>query len=150
MPSIQFGERVPGRTYEDRQAAFGVLVRDGLLAVAAIDVYQGQPRCLDLPGGGIDPGETETQALIREFGEEVGLKVAADDLLVRASQLHINPTGRAVNNHGAFYAARLTGEDAALKIEADHDLVWMKPEDFVQNARHEAQAWAVCVWLRRR
>lgn len=148
MTPIQFGERVSGRTYEDRRAAFGVLVRDGMLAVAAIDVYPGEPRCLDLPGGGIDPGETELQALIREFGEEVGLKVTAGDLLVRASQLHINPKGRAVNNHGVFFAVEMAAEDSSLKIEDDHDLVWMAPADFVRSARHEAQAWAVCVWLR--
>jgi 8-oxo-dGTP diphosphatase len=148
MADLQFGEVGEGRAYVDRPAAFGVVVRDGLLAVAAITIRPGQPPVFDLPGGGIDPGETEIEALVREFGEEAGLKVAPGAFLMRARQRYISPEGRAVNNHGAFYAAEVIAEAAALKIEDDHELVWMTPAEFVQKARHEAQAWAVCVWLR--
>ncbi len=147
---MQFGAAQPGLTYIDRQAAFGVAERDGRIAIAAITVHLGQAPVFDLPGGGVDPGESETEALVREFGEEVGLLVKAGSLLVRATQIFIDPNGRALNNHGAFYAASLTGEDPALKIEDDHELVWMEPMDFIRRARHEAQAWAVAVWLRRR
>jgi 8-oxo-dGTP diphosphatase len=86
--------------------------------------------------------------MVREFGEEAGLVVEAGALLVRASQWFINKNDRAVNNHGAFLRARLVGPDPALKVEDDHQLVWMVPEAFIARARHEAQAWAVCVWLR--
>ena len=148
MADLQFGEIVEGRAYIDRPAAFGVVVQGGLLAVAAITIRPGQLPVFDLPGGGIDPGETELQALVREFGEEAGLKVEPGAFLMRARQRDISPEGRAVNNHGAFYTAEVIAEDAALKIEDDHDLVWMAPQDFIQKARHEAQAWAVAVWLR--
>ena len=148
MADLQFGEIVEGRTYVDRPATFGVVVRDGLLAVAAITIRAGEPPVFDLPGGGIDPGETELEAMVREFGEEAGLNIAPGAFLMRARQRYISPEGRAVNNHGAFYAASVLTEDPALKIEDDHELVWMSPTDFVQKARHEAQAWAVCVWLR--
>jgi len=149
-PQLRFGATEPGLVYIERQAAFGIVELDGQIAIAAITVNPGDAPVFDLPGGGIDPGETETEALVREFGEETGLQVAAEHLLVRATQTFINPNGRPVNNHGAFYAATLTGEDPELKIEADHELVWMTPQDFVRRARHEAQAWAVVVWLRRR
>jgi len=33
------------------------------------------------PGGGIDPGETDLEAAVREVGEETGLRLAADQLL---------------------------------------------------------------------
>ncbi len=148
--SLQFGTAEPGLTYIDRQAAFGVLERGGRIAIAAITVHPGDAPVFDLPGGGIDAGETEAGALVREFGEEVGLVVRADHFLVRATQVFINPNGRPVNNHGAFYAATLVREDPGLKIEDNHALVWLNPMDFILRARHEAQAWAVAAWLRRR
>ena len=39
---------------------------------------------------------------------------------------------------------------SGLKIEDNHALVWLNPMDFILRARHEAQAWAVAAWLRRR
>lgn len=151
MDRLQFGQRRAGVTYTDRQAAFGVIAEEeGLIAVAAITLSEGQPPVYDLPGGGVDPGESESEALVREFGEETGLKVRAGDLLLRASQYWVKPSGEAVNNHSAFFAGEILHEAHHLKIEEDHALVLMSPEDFIRRARHEAQAWAVCVWLRTR
>ena len=149
MDRLQFGETLVGRTYRDRQAAFGIVQHDGRIAIAAITLTHGEPPVFDLPGGGMDAGETESDALVREFGEEVGLRVGAGDLLLRATQRHINRDGEAIDNHGAFFEATLKGENPALKIEDDHKLVWMDPVDFIRRAHHEAQAWAVVVWLRR-
>jgi 8-oxo-dGTP diphosphatase len=147
LDRLQFGQKNPNREYRDRPTAFGVLERSGKIAVVAIDEPGGP--YFDLPGGAVDPGESEAEAMVREFGEEAGLEVSAGELIIRASQWFINKEDRAVNNHGAFLEARLVRENASLKVEEDHELVWMGPQDFVQKARHEAQAWAVCVWLRR-
>ena len=42
----------------------------------------------------------------------------------------------------------ITGEDQALKIEADHELVWLAPEEALTRLRHDSHAWAVLSWLR--
>lgn len=146
---LEFGLRDPEKAYRLRPAAFGVCVREGL--IACVHVTRADDRSYhDLPGGAVDGLETEGQALIREFGEETGLIVEPGPLIVRASQLFLKSDGEPVENEGGVYEAQATGEDAALKVEDDHRLVWLDPQQAVLKLRHESHAWAVARWLRTR
>ena len=147
MSAPQFGEPEPERTYRDRPAAFGIAEREGRIALVQVE-KPGHAAWLDLPGGALDPGEDETQAVVREFGEETGLRVRAGKLYARADQRFINTDGEAYNNRAGFFALTLLGEDAALKIEDDHTLVWLPPVEALARLRHDAHAWAVSAWLR--
>ncbi len=149
MPTPQFGRPVPGRGYPDRPAAFGVLEKDGRIALVEV-TKPGYAPWWDLPGGAIDPGESESQALVREFGEETGLAVAPGVFLGRADQFFINTDGEAFNNRQALFEAILKGEAPDLKIEADHALVWVSPLEAAISLRHDSHAWAVIAALRRR
>ena len=102
MTIPQFGEPEPGRAYKDRPAAFGVLERDGRVAVVRV-TKPGHRPWLDLPGGALDPGEDDAQALVREFGEETGLAIEAGQPLGRADQLFVNTDGVAYNNRSALF-----------------------------------------------
>lgn len=143
----QFGAPLPGRVHRDRPAAFGIAERDGLIAAVRVRPVEGGD-WLDLPGGAIDPGEDEVQAVVREFGEETGLVITPGARIVGVSQYFVMSDGEPVNNHCGVYAVTVTGEDAALKIEDDHTLVWISPDEAVRRLRHEAHAWAVAKWLR--
>jgi 8-oxo-dGTP diphosphatase len=147
MAAPQFGDPEPGWTYRDRPAAFGIAERAGEIALVRIE-KPGHPAWLDLPGGALDPGEDEARAVVREYGEEAGLKVAAGRVYARADQRFVNTDGQAFNNRGAFLTLTVLGEDPDLKIEDDHTLVWMTPTDAIGKLRHEAHAWAVAAWLR--
>jgi 8-oxo-dGTP diphosphatase len=102
----------------------------------------------DLPGGAVEPGEDEAGALAREFGEEAGLVVRAGALVVRADQYFLKTDGAPVNNRSGVYEAAVEGEDAALKIEADHTLEWWDPVEALKILRHDSHAWAVAAWMR--
>ena len=144
----QFGDLLPGRDYADRPAAFGILERDGQIAV--VNVRKPDAAAwFDLPGGGVDPGETSAQAVVREYGEEAGLRVSAGELFSRADQYFLNTEGVAWNNRSDFFALELIGEDPALKVEDDHTLVWLNPLEAIASLRHDSHAWALAVWLRR-
>ncbi len=71
----RFGEpMVPGQKYGIRHGVYAVLLsgRDVLLTHQARPVSDFQ-----LPGGGIDPGESPLRALHREVREETGWSIAA-------------------------------------------------------------------------
>jgi 8-oxo-dGTP diphosphatase len=144
----QFGTAAPGRDYADRPTAFGVAERAGRIAL--VHIRKPEASYHDLPGGALDPGETEPEALVREFGEETGLRVRAGDLFTRAGQFMIKDDGQAVNNRCAFFIAEVESQDATLKIEDDHTLVWTDAREALTLLRHDAHAWAVLAWLRRR
>jgi 8-oxo-dGTP diphosphatase len=146
---LQFGAPEPGVVYKDRPAAFGIAPRGDRIALVRVSKAGAEP-WLDLPGGALDPGEDEHQALVREFGEETGLTVKAGAEITRADQHFRKTDGEPVNNRSGVYAAEITGEDAALKIEEDHELVWLEPDEAARRVRHDSHAWAILAWLRAR
>ena len=144
----QFGTPEDGRSHKDRPAAFGVLERDGQVAVVRVTKPDAEP-WFDLPGGGVDEGETPEQGVVREFGEEAGLTVRAGGVFTRADQYFVNTEGVAWNNRSAFYILDLIREDPGSKVEDDHELVWLTPLDAISALRHDSHAWALAAWLRR-
>jgi 8-oxo-dGTP diphosphatase len=148
MTTPQFGNPEPGRDYPDRPAAFAIVDRDGRIALVRVTFDGGGGRT-DLPGGGLDPGETAAQAAARECGEEAGLVIAVGALVTRADHYFVNEMGEAKNTRGEFFAASLVREDPALKVENDHALEWVDPHEALLRLDRESHVWAVCAWLRR-
>ncbi|WP_374470228.1 NUDIX domain-containing protein [Phenylobacterium sp.] len=145
----QFGVREAGQDYPDRPTAFALIVRDGQLGVVQVESRQ-RGRVIDLPGGGVDPGESAAQGVARECGEEAGLRVTVEaEPFARADQFFVNDDGWAHNSRGQFFEARVAAEAPELKVEDDHTLVWMPPQAALVALDREAHAWAVAAWLRR-
>lgn len=147
-PRLQFGTAEPGLEYRERPTAFGVVERDGRIACVRVD--RGPASYFDLPGGAVDGEETEAQALAREFVEETGLTVVPGNRFAEAGQLFRKSDGAPVHNVGGFWTAVVVAEDPSMKVEADHELVWLTPEEAVAGLRHDAHAWAVAKWIRLR
>jgi 8-oxo-dGTP diphosphatase len=125
-----------------------VVERDGRIAVARVTFAKGGGR-LDLPGGGVDPGETAAQAAARECGEEVGLRITMEEPFTRADHFFVNEDGEARNTRGVFFAAQFLAEAPELKSEDDHALEWIAPHEALVALDRESHAWAVAAWLRR-
>jgi 8-oxo-dGTP diphosphatase len=70
----RWGEAVvKGQSYRRRPGAYAILWRDGALLLT----LQAAPEPeVQLPGGGIDPGESALRALHREVREETGWTIA--------------------------------------------------------------------------
>lgn len=89
--------------------AYGLLRRGGRLLVAREDV--GPVRARKFPGGGVEPGETPEEALVREFREETGLRCRPRRLLHAPGTLLSPWTGRSYTP--LYYAVEAPGEPAA-------------------------------------
>lgn len=101
--------------------SYGLCLREGavLLVRKARGPYAG---LLDLPGGGIEHGETPRQALAREFSEEAGLAVAAADWLSDFSHTarYVNAGGVDEELHHLGFIWRVSlGPEGEARQEAD-------------------------------
>lgn len=59
------------------------------------------------PGGGLEPGESMTQAAIRELDEETGLKVAGLDGPVYEQEFDLTFEGKATHQFEAFFVTHV-------------------------------------------
>ena len=61
------------------------------------------------PGGGIDPGETEAMAAVREVAEETGYVLGEDELIGPVARRHVvhGYSDQIISQHEAFYLARV-------------------------------------------
>lgn len=75
----------------------------------------------ELPGGKIEQGESPTQALVREFEEELGIIIVPGDPL--DSVIHTYP--HACVRLFPFFCTRISGEIQNLAV-AEHQ--WVRPE----------------------
>lgn len=145
---LQFGAPEPGSKPRDRPAVFGVAERRGQIALIRV-AREGAPVFHDLPGGAIEPGESEGRALAREVGEETGLIVRGGAVLAHADQYMVKGDGEPVNNRSVLMEAVIEGYDPGLKIEPDHSLAWLDAQEALRIVRLDSHAWAIACWLRR-
>jgi 8-oxo-dGTP diphosphatase len=126
---------------------FGIAERRGQIALICVN-REGLPPIHDLPGGEVEPGESEGRALEREYAAETGLNVHIGEEVLRADQFMFKSDGEPVNNHCILATAVVDGEDPEQKIDEDHILVWKDPLEALGLLRLESQAWAVACWIR--
>lgn len=122
----RFGEPVRhGTRYTLRAGVYAVLPREGALLVT----HQSKPYSeIQLPGGGIDPGESPLQALHREVLEETGWRIAPARRLGAFRRFTYMP-------EYDLWAEKVCTIYHALPIrpvgppsEPGHTAVWMSPE----------------------
>ena len=127
----RFGQRPEaGKIYRPRAGAYAIIdAGDGLLAT-----FQEAPTPeLQLPGGGIDPGEAPLAALHREVMEETGYGIHAPRRLGMFHRYTYMPDyGRYAHKQCHIYAARI-GLRRSEPTEAGHTAVFLPWEVAVER-----------------
>lgn len=114
-----------GQKYKPRPGAYAVLVRGGKVLLT----YQAEPVPeFQIPGGGIDPGESPLQALHREVLEETGWRIG----LVRRVGVFRRFTFMPEYNLWAEKLCQIYIGRPALRLgppaEAGHEPIWVPPD----------------------
>jgi ADP-ribose pyrophosphatase YjhB (NUDIX family) len=119
MPSPPFRDFVR----PDYLGVFGLLEEEaGVLLVANRRVIGGRLATVwDLPGGGVEPGETLAEALRREMREETALDVALGDMLFVAEGERVRDGRRTGVWRSLFFAITRAGGE--IDISGEPDLV---------------------------
>ena len=114
-----------GRRYTLRPGAYAILPRNGAVLVT----HQADPWPeYQLPGGGIDAGESPIAALHREVFEETGWKIAEPRRLGAFRRFTYMPEYDLwAEKLCIIYAARPV-RPLGLPSEPGHQAVWMDPE----------------------
>lgn len=130
-----------------RRRAARVLVVDAdrhVLMIEGFDPHHpAQPYWYTI-GGGVEPGETDLEAAVREVWEETGRTITRDDLVgpVHHDQSSFSFEGRTIVQEQVFYGWVTERFDAApaglaeLEVRSTIQIAWVDPA--VHRARGEA------------
>lgn len=132
---ISFGIRDEDLNYPVREAAYGLLVKHGTIAIVET------PRGCFLPGGGIEGDESHEACIIRELQEELGMCVKVISYVMTTRLTDVTPSrDYPIDMVAHCYLVKDTG-GRTLAIEEDHELVWMDFEEASHQLRLPHQSW---------
>ena len=118
----------PGRRYTLRPGAYAILPHR---ARVLLTCQHGEVPDIQLPGGGIDPGESPLQALHREVMEEVGWRIARPRRIGAFRRFVFMPEYDLWAEKLCHVFVAHPVRAVADPIEADHETLWMAHGDAV-------------------
>ncbi|MEL7091633.1 MAG: NUDIX hydrolase [Pseudomonadota bacterium] len=142
----RYGEQPrPDRKYTLRPGVYAILPLRGAILLT----FQSQPAPeIQLPGGGIDPGESPVRALHREVMEETGWRIGAPRLLGSYRRFTFMPEYDLwAEKLCHIFVARPARADGP-PLEPDHTVLWLPNHEASQALQNDADAQFLRRYLR--
>lgn len=134
----EFGTKLDGIDYIDRPGAYAIIEGNDK-KIALIETSNGY----FLPGGGIDAGETEVDALKRELMEEIGYQISVmAEIGAAVEYIKFSQEEKYYQIRSKFYRVQLDSKIGS-RVETDHRLVWIPPDDALKLLTRQSQVWAI-------
>ena len=126
-----------GQKYEVRTGVYAILPRNSQLLLT----WQGEPHSeVQLPGGGVDPGESPIHALHREVFEETGWRISTPMKLGAFRRFTFMPEyNKWAEKVCHIYLARPVKKLSA-PSETNHMPLWMDQETAIRNLCNDGDA----------
>lgn len=140
----RYGEAVKvGQTYQRRPGAYAILSRGSQILTT---VQFGAETEIQLPGGGIDPGEAPLPALHREVLEETGWRMTVTRKLGVFRRFTFMPEyGIWAEKLCHIYLGRPTLRMGP-PVEEDHIPLWISPSDAAVELANEGDRAFLSNW----
>ena len=125
-----------------------LLNREGMIfAGQRLDAPAGLSAAWQMPQGGIDPGESPSDAALRELNEETGILAAEVDVIAESDHWHeYDLPGHLVRKlwNGAYrgqtqrwFALRFNGDDSSINIATEEpefrQWAWMPHDELIRK-----------------
>ena len=131
----RYGEaRVPGQRYTFRPGVYVILPRNGRILLT----FQAEPEPeIQVPGGGIDPGETPLMALHRECFEETGWRIAKPRRIGAYRRFTYMPEYDLWAEKSCLFYVAMPVRPHGPPTEMGHETRWLDPDTAVQAIASE-------------
>ena len=132
----EFGEKLPDIEYIHRIGSYAVIIENEQIAVVLSDELGG----FMLIGGGLEAGESETEAMHREAIEAVGFELKIDKKLGVATEYlyaHLDQKYFAKECH--FYRGELAEK---VSSDTENELIWL-PVERLAEMYHQCHRWII-------
>jgi len=124
---LKYPEQSMSETEVVREGVVAIIERSGRYLTITRSQSVIAPGKICFPGGGIEPGETPHQALIRECFEELGISVEP----IRQLGISVTPWGVRLY----WYSAKLSNEDVTFRPNPQEvsAVTWMAREEMLAH-----------------
>lgn len=140
---IECGNKIEDIEYRERIGAYALIVNsDNKIALVKRD------NNYFLPGGGVENDETYEECLKRECSEEIGFNLELIEYVGKLS--HYTKSikhNKYLKLVGHFYIGKLLDKNE-LKIEEDHELIWIPIKESSDRMQEEFQAHAIREYIK--
>lgn len=140
MKKIILGTKKKGIKYDYRETCFGIVEKDSKFYLTS------KNNEISLIGGGVEPNETHTKTLKREFIEEAGLIITDVTLFITIDCYWITKNNKHMNSLSNIYIVEI--EDTIKEpTEKESKLIMLEEKDVLKNLSLPYQKEAIKIYM---